>query len=207
MVEGSASSYRSALAAANIFCPEARTAPKLARVDVTSAILLRKTKLTETSLILTWLSADLGIVKTVAKGARAPRSKFAGVLDLFFECEIGFVRSRKSALHILQEAVLKNPHEGLRLDYARVACAAYFVELSELVTEPEHPASELYGLLIRALGHLNEQPASKRALLHFERELTALLGIQQPEVTPAIALERTYHRLPGARSQLLKMLP
>ena len=39
--------------------------------------------------------------------------------------------------------VLRKPHEGLRLDYTRVALAAYFVELIELVTETDHPAPEL----------------------------------------------------------------
>lgn len=176
-------------------------------MDTTAAILLRKTRLTETSLIVTWFTEAHGKIKTVAKGARQPKSRFAGVLDLFFDCEISFARSRKSELHQLREVALENPHEGLRLDYGRVAVAAYFVELIELVTESEHPAPELYDLLCRALGHLNEHPASLRALLHFEAELARLLGIQgQDGVTPAVAIWRVYHRLPSARPSLLKKL-
>ncbi len=176
-------------------------------MDTTAAILLRKTKLTETSLIVTWFTEAQGRIKTVAKGARQPKSRFAGLLDLFFDCEIQLARSRKSELHILREVVLRNPHEGLRLDYGRVALAAYFVELIELVTEPDHPAPELHDLLRRAFGHLNEHTASLRALLHFEMELTRLLGIQgQDGVTPAVALGRVYHRLPRARPGLLKSL-
>jgi DNA repair protein RecO (recombination protein O) len=176
-------------------------------VDTTAAILLRKTKLTETSLILTWFSEAHGRIKTVAKGARQPKSRFAGVLDLFFDCEIQFARSRKSELHILREAILRDPHEGLRLDYTRVALAAYCVELIELVTEPDHPAPELFDLLKRALGFLNAHPASSRALLHFEAELVRLLGIQGQEgITPAVAIGRVYHRLPAVRSGLLKQI-
>ena len=176
-------------------------------MDTTAAILLRKTKLTETSLILTWFTEAHGKIKTVAKGARQPKSRFAGVLDLFFDCEIQFARSRKSELHILRESVLRHAHEGLRLDYTRVALAAYFVELIELVTEADHPAPELYDLLRRAFGHLNEHPASLRVLLHFELELTRLLGIQGQEgATPAVAIGRAYHRLPSVRPGLLKTL-
>ncbi len=176
-------------------------------VETTTAMLLRKTKLTETSLIITWFSAAHGKIKTVAKGARAPKSRFAGQLDLFFDCEIDLVRSKRSELHILREVTVRNPHAALRQDYPRVAIAAYFVELIELVTEPDHPASELYDLLRRAFGFLNTNPASKRALLHFESELARLLGIQHPEVTAAVAMGRTYHRLPDARAGLVKSLP
>jgi DNA repair protein RecO (recombination protein O) len=175
-------------------------------VESTRAILLRKTKLSETSLILTWFSDSAGKIKTVAKGARQPKSRFAGVLDLFFHCEIQFVRSRKSELHMLREAALLHPHSGLRLDFDRVALASYFTELLELTTEPEHPAPELHDLLRRGLGHLHEQPASRRALVHFEAELARLLGIAQSGVTAAVALGRAYHRLPECRPALLKRL-
>ncbi len=175
-------------------------------MDTTPAILLRKTKLTETSLIITWLTRDEGKLKTVAKGARRPKSRFAGTLDLFYHCEIQFARSRRSELHILREAVLRQPFENLRFDYRRVAVASYFTELLELVTEPEHPAPELYDLLLRAVAHLDAKLPTERALPHFEQELARLLGIWNPEVTPAIALGRTYHRLPSARAPLLKSL-
>jgi DNA repair protein RecO (recombination protein O) len=175
-------------------------------VETTPAILLRKTKLTETSLILTWFSLLHGKIKTVAKGARQPKSRFAGVADLFFSCEIQFSRSRKSDLHILREAVLLHAHEGLRGDFRRVAMAAYFVELLELVTESDHPAPELHDLLTRALGHLHEQQPTLRALLHYERELARLLGIGHDALAPAVALGRTYHRLPPGRAELLRSL-
>jgi DNA repair protein RecO (recombination protein O) len=176
-------------------------------VENTPAILLRKIKLTESSLIVTWLTANHGRIKTVVKGARQPKSRFAGVLDLFFDCEIQFARSRRSDLHQLREAMLRDAHEALRLDYPRVALAAYFVELIELVTEPDHPAPELYDLLLRAMRFLNAAPASRRALLHFEKELTRLLGIQgQVGATPAVAIGRAYHHLPSSRPALLKLL-
>jgi DNA repair protein RecO (recombination protein O) len=81
------------------------------------------------------------------------------------------------------------------------------VELIELVTEPDHPAPEIYTLLQRAFRHLAEKPATLRALLHFESELVRMLGIQgQAGVTPAVAIGRAYQRLPSARPGLLKQL-
>ena len=43
-------------------------------METTSALLLRKIKLSETSLILTWFSSAHGRIKTVAKGARQSRA-------------------------------------------------------------------------------------------------------------------------------------
>ena len=94
----------------------------------------------------------------------------------------------------------------VRLDFLRVSLLAYFVELIELVTEPEHAVPELYDLLDRALGYLNANPASKLALEHFEKELARLLGIANPAVSAAVALGRAYHRIPAGRPQLLKSL-
>jgi DNA repair protein RecO (recombination protein O) len=175
-------------------------------VETTPAILLRKTKLTETSLIVTWLTRDFGKLKTVAKGARQARSRFAGVLDLFYQCEIGLVRSTKSELHALREANLLEPYEQLRFDYSRTALAGYFVELLDMVIEPEHAAPDLFDLLHRALAHLNEKAASERALLHFESELARLLGVANPGVTAAVALGRAHHALPRTRADLLRRL-
>ena len=59
-----------------------------AALETTAAILLRRIKLTESSLIVTWFTEAHGKLKTVAKGARRPRSPFAGRLDLFFAAEI-----------------------------------------------------------------------------------------------------------------------
>ncbi len=111
-------------------------------METSKAILLRKRKLSDTSLVITWYAESLGRIDTAAKGARRPKSIFAGKLDLFFETEIQIARSRKSSLHTLTEAVLRNPFAGIRANYLRTQTASYFVELIELGTEPEHPAPE-----------------------------------------------------------------
>src|SRR5215203_4374834 len=88
-------------------------------MESTEAILLRKRKFSDTSLIVSWCTELIGCVQTIAKGARRPKSPFAGKLDLFFEAEISIVRSRKTDLHTLTEVVLKNPFAGIRTNYVR----------------------------------------------------------------------------------------
>src|SRR3954452_6855453 len=94
-------------------------------VQTTAAILLRKRKFSDTSLIVSWCTESLGCIETVAKGALRPKSAFAGKLDLFFEAEIQIVRSRKSSLHTLTELSLRNVFPGIRTTYLRTQTASY----------------------------------------------------------------------------------
>ena len=177
--------------------------------ETTNAILLRKRKLSDTSLIISWCTESLGNVETVAKGARRPRSVFSGRLDLFFEVEIQVKRSRKSHLHTLTEAVLRNPFAGIRKNYLRTQTASYFVELIEISTELEHPAPELFHLLQRAFGFLDCHDATLRAVRHFEAELARLAGVHDVATLksdPAGALGALFGRLPRGRPALLKAL-
>ena len=179
-------------------------------METTDAILLRKIKLTESSLIVTWFTEAHGKLKTVAKGARRPKSPFAGRLDLFYAAEINFSRSRKSELHILREVAVRDSREGLRMQYERTQMAAYFVELVELTTEFEHAVPELYDLLRRALDYLDGGEPNRRALLHFESQLSRLLGLtgeNNADADPAQAIVRLAGQLPRGRARILKALP
>ena len=179
------------------------------RMESTEAILLRKRKFSDTSLIVSWCTESLGCVQTIAKGARRPKSPFAGKLDLFFEAEISIVRGRKSDLHTLTEIVLKNPVPGIRSNYLRTQTAAYFVELIEICTERDHREPELFGLLRRAFGYLNANDPTPRAVSHFETELARIAGVHDTKMlksNPALALANLFGRLPPSRGDLLKTL-
>ncbi len=79
-------------------------------IETATGIILRTRPLTETSLILHWLTPDFGRLATVAKGARRPKSPFAGRLDLFYAADFSFSRSRSSDLHNLREVnFARNP--------------------------------------------------------------------------------------------------
>jgi DNA repair protein RecO (recombination protein O) len=178
-------------------------------VESTSAILLRKRKFSDTSLIVSWCTESLGCVQTIAKGARRPKSPFAGKLDLFFEAEISIVRSRKSDLHTLTEVLVKDPFAGIRSNYLRMQTAAYFVELIEICTERDHREPELFMLLHRAFGYLDANDPTSRAVSHFETELARIAGVHDEKrlkADPAFALGNLFGRLPLSRTPLLKTL-
>jgi DNA repair protein RecO (recombination protein O) len=178
-------------------------------VETSAAILLRKRKFSDTSLIVSWCTESLGCIQTVAKGARRAKSPFAGKLDLFFEAEIQIARSRKSDLHTLTEVMLKNPFAGIRTNYLRTQTAAYFVELIEICTERDHHEPELFALLRRAFGYLDAHDPNLRAVTHFETELARITGVHDAKTLkndPAFALGNLFGKLPLSRTPLLRTL-
>ncbi len=172
----------------------------------TEAIIIRLTRLTETSLIVHWFTAEHGLVKTVAKGARRAKSPFHGQLDLFFGGEITFVHARRGELHTLREIAIRQWREGLRRDYVTTLLAAYCCQLLESAVEPEHPDPALHHLLRRALDHLATTPPSTRALFHFESQLAQILGISHQHHPAEHSLSDALGPLPASRSDLIERL-
>lgn len=148
----------------------------------TQGLILRTRPLTETSLIVHWLTPDLGRLATVAKGARRPNSPFRGKLDLFYLCDFSFARSRRSQLHILREVVLRDTHQALRHELARLQQASYCAALIEQTTEAETPLPQLFKLLAGLLDHLSHEAPQTQTLLALELKLLAELG-QQPDLS------------------------
>jgi len=158
---------------------------------------------------VSWCTESLGCIQTVARGARRPKSPFAGKLDLFFEADIAIAPSRKSNLHTLTEVALRNPFAGIRQNYLRTQTAAYFVELIEVCTERDHHEPELFALLRRAFGYLDRSEPNLRAVSHFEAELARITGVHDAKMlknNPACALGNLFGKLPLSRTPLLKAL-
>lgn len=174
-------------------------------VIATEAILIRTTRLTDTSLIVHWFTESDGLLKTVAKGALRPKSAFAGKLDLFFSGEIGIAPARKGELHILREVAISNWRQGLRRQYATTLMAGYFCQLVEGAVEPGHADALLHDLLRRGLDHLDAEEPSLKALLHFERQLAEILGVSGAG-RGEDALRDHIGKLPGARMEIMERL-
>jgi DNA repair protein RecO (recombination protein O) len=142
-----------------------------------SGIILRTRPLTETSLIVQWLTSDAGRISTVAKGARRPKSPFLGKLDLFYEADFSFVRSRKSELHTLRELGLRQTHAKLREDLSRLHAAAYCAVLLEQGTERETPIPEFYALAVDTLQFLDQSNPTAAFVFGLELKFLALSGM------------------------------
>lgn len=166
-------------------------------IENATGLVFRTRLLTETSLIVQWLTPNLGRLATVAKGARRAKSPFRGKLDLFYLADLSFSRSPRSELHTLREVSLRETHSGLRKDLGLLQQASYCVALVERATETETPLPQIFDLMVGLLRHLLSQPPQPQTILAFELKLLADLGLK-----PDLAKSQMN---PGTR-QLVKAL-
>ena len=142
-----------------------------------TGIILRARALTDTSLIVHWLTPNFGRMATVARGARRLKSPFLGRLDLFYLADFSFNRSRRSDLHILREVGLLEMHGPLRQNLASLRQATYAAAFIEQATETETPLPAVFGLMRGFLDCLCRQPPAPQAVFAFELKLLRELGL------------------------------
>jgi DNA repair protein RecO len=145
--------------------------------EQTTGIVLRAYPLTESSLVVQWLTPDFGRLSTAAKGARRPKSAFAGKLDLFFLSDLRFRRSRRGDLHTLVEVNVRDFQTGLRRDMPALEQACYFARLIEQVTEPDTPLAGPFALLAAATQALSSRGGQPQSVFAFELKLLEELGL------------------------------
>ena len=147
-------------------------------IESTHGLILRVRPLTETSLIVHWLTPELGRLATVAKGARRPKSPFAGKLDLFYASDFSFSRSRHYELHQLREVSLRETHGVIRQDLWKLQQASYAVAFIEQATERETPLAEFFELARAFFQHLCDHPPAAAPILGLELKLLRELGME-----------------------------
>ena len=147
-------------------------------IERAHGLVLRTRPLTETSLIVNWLTPEFGRISTVAKGARRTKSPFRGKLDLFYEADFSFQRSQRSELHALREVVLQETNEVLRRELGYLQQAAYCSALIEQSTERETPLPVVFELMRKFLYALPSMPPRPQTIFAFEFKLLEELGLQ-----------------------------
>ena len=144
---------------------------------VAHGLILRETETKETDKILTVLTAEMGKIPVIARGARRKNSRLAAACQLFAWSEMTLYK--RGNWYYLDSADPEELFAGLQKDLVRFALAAYLAELTEFVTGEENPAPELLRLLLNglyALAKLDKDPALVKPAFTFR--LLALAGFE-----------------------------
>ena len=138
-------------------------------------LVLRGVDTKESDRILTVLTAELGKVAVVAKGARSRRSRVTAATQLLVYSDM--VLSESHGWQILSEANTIAIFDGVRQNVELLSLASYFAELTESVTLEGTESGEILSLLLNALyalGELHKPPEQVKAA--FELRLMSLVG-------------------------------
>ncbi|TMI76879.1 MAG: DNA repair protein RecO [Bacillati bacterium ANGP1] len=112
-------------------------------------IVIRRGNLGEADRLVTLLCRDQGKVTAAAKGARKPKSRFAGRLELFSHVRVLLAVGR--TLDVVSQVEVAAAFAALRENLDRLAYAALAVELADRATADREPAPDLFRALRTAL--------------------------------------------------------
>lgn len=120
------------------------------------ALVLRKTKLGETDIIVTLLAEDGRQVRGVAKGLRRPGSKFGARLEPYSSVDL-LMREGRS-LDVVREARTFKARAALRENLDRAAAAAVVVDLLDKISVEGQTEAKLFALAETTLDVMAEAP-------------------------------------------------
>lgn len=167
--------------------------------DFQPAYVLHSRAYRNTSLLVELFTKDAGRLTVVARGAKRPKSSWAGLLQPFVPISVSYVGQHD--LKTLREVELSGGM--IRLDHMRLWCGLYVNELIMKLIHQHDPHPELfvyYETLLRQLTSASELVQEQR-LRRFERELLKMLGYelqlhQDADSHEQIKPDAYYHYLP-----------
>ncbi|MCB9206594.1 MAG: DNA repair protein RecO [Ignavibacteriales bacterium] len=133
----------------------------MAEITKNEAIVLKKTKFSDSSLIVQFYTKNNGKISALIKGARSSKSKIGAKIDLLNHVEIIFYQKVEKELQLVTQVNLVNHFKFIKenLDKIRYASA-----ISELIIKliPDHEIHEkLFRGTVRIFNLLNESEKSE----------------------------------------------
>ncbi len=119
------------------------------RVYRTEAVVLRRHDVGEADRILTLYTPRFGKVRAIAKGARRPKSRLGGHVELFAHVQLQLAQGRN--LDVVTQAEALHHFRYLRDDLWKTAGACYAAELVDRFTEERLENQPLFDLLVQLL--------------------------------------------------------
>lgn len=126
-------------------------------------LVLRKTKLGETDLIVTMLAEDGRQLRAVAKGVRKPGSRFGARLEPGAVCDLLLHTGR--SLDVVTEAETVDPHAALREDYERSTAASVVLDFADKAAVEGQAEERMFPLAAATLDALEGVSGSATRLL------------------------------------------
>ncbi|MDA8441137.1 MAG: DNA repair protein RecO [Peptococcaceae bacterium] len=154
----------------------------------TDAIVIRSRDYAEADKIITLFSQDLGKIQAIAKGARKPKSKLRGGIQLFTYAAFQLYKGK--SLDTVTQVEPKESFFGLLTDLERLSYANYMAELVDAAVLENENGQEIFLLTLTCLYLLQASTSPKVVIRSFELKLLQLLGYQ-PQVEECLGCGQT----------------
>ena len=141
-----------------------------------SALVLRVTDFSETSLVVSLFTREFGKIGALAKGARRLKNPFESALDVLTHCRIVFLHKSSEALDLVTEAKLVRRFRPTGKNLPGLYAGYYVAELLGELTDDNDPHPELFDLADETLAALAAGEGVQRRLVRFELGALRFLG-------------------------------
>ncbi len=149
----------------------------------TEGIVTKTTKFSETSLIVTIITRDLGKISAIANNVRSSKSQLRSGLQLFAYSEIVLYEGRgKTGLYKINEMTLIEGFSALRSSLEKLAYASYFAEIANRAVSEEEPDAEILRLLLNCLFALDKGLCPEERVKMVFQWRTAILSGYEPSL-------------------------
>ncbi len=142
----------------------------------TTAIPLYYTDVSNTSRIVTWLTADYGKLSTMIKGEQRKNSLFRGQYDLFSTSELVFYDRTERGLHIAKECSMLHRRPAFRTDWRACAGAGYISALFAKTSLRHGHEPERFELFEEMLSYAEEYGRHPAFLIWFDLQFADFMG-------------------------------
>ena len=148
-----------------------------------SALVLRVTDFSETSLVVSLFTREFGKIGALAKGARRLKNPFESALDVLTHCRIVFLHKSSEALRPGDRGQASCGGSGPCQNLSGLYAGYYVAELLGGLTDDNDPHPELFDLADETLAALAAGETVHRRLPRFElgalRDLGHVPALQQ----------------------------
>ena len=129
------------------------------------AFVIRATRMTESSRVVTLFTEEFGKVKVVAKGVDRPKSKFAGTVDLFNLLEAVIYKKETTELGTLSDASVIDSYPQIAADSRKFGFASAWCEILDKTSHLDHPRPETFNLTENYFRNLSGSKSENAGLL------------------------------------------
>jgi len=152
---------------------------------VTTGIVLRRINYSESDRIITYITPDMGKISLIAKGARKPKSKLAGGIELFGESQMTFILGRGEIGSLISARLIQN-YGSIVKDLVRTNIAYQIIKLINKYLESA-AGGEFYNLVKEAYINLNDTNIDSRITqIWFGLNFLVIMGYQ-PKLVVEVA--------------------
>ncbi len=144
---------------------------KLYKVD---AINLKTSKIGEADKIVVLFSGSRGKIHGIAKGARKPKSKFGGRLEILAYNHVMLAKGKELDV-VSQVETIENFYK-LRTEPSKLEAGIYLIRLVDASTETGQKNTALFDLLVESLTLLKDDFNVQNLIKMFEVSLTDVEG-------------------------------